>query len=96
VDITSLSFVKNRIVVTGSFHEGLLEFEFQKHNSQTVGQREKWFKPMLQRKIKSIFFSQYTLSMKLTVFKMHKQTRIPVLFRGISKVTMHIFSSKLT
>jgi hypothetical protein len=42
-----------------------------------------------------IFF-QYTLSMKLGGFKMHKQTRIPVLVRGANKVTIHIFSSKLT
>lgn len=69
---------------------------YQKHNLQNVGQREKWFKPMLQRKMKSIFFPQYTLSMRLAVFKMHKQTRIPVLFRGTNKVTVHIFSSKLT
>lgn len=69
---------------------------YQKRNSQNVGQREKWFKSMLQRKMKSKFFPQYTLSMRLLVFKMHKQTKIPLLFRGTNKVTMYIFSSKLT
>jgi len=43
---------------------------YQKHNLQNVGQKEKLFKPMLQRKMKSIFFPRYTLSMRLGVFKM--------------------------
>jgi hypothetical protein len=98
VDITYFSFIKNRVIVTGSFHEGLLAFNCisEAYLAKCWSEGEVVQTNVAEKNEIHIFFPQYALSMRLAFFKMHKQTRIPVLFRGTSKVTMHIFSSKLT